>query len=750
LVSLMPQLQLPLFPSGVTHITAELAFMKRDGRVTYFNGQMPVFSHLEKDIRTFKMITAQFCIDGNARQVDIVHAFGVTRISVKRAVKLYREHGPQGFFAEPRRRGAAVLTAPVLAQAQQLFDDGLSVPQVADRIGLKPNTLAKAVRAGRLHHSGPAAPSADDQPASSKSQRSTEDGTAAMGMATSNTLDRVAASLGCLDGVPTSFQPALDVPSGGVLLALPALLASGLLQHTSKYFELPKGYYRLDTIFLLLAFMALARLKSIEALRYCAPGEWGKLLGLDRVPEVRTLRRKIARLSDQDQPTRWGAELSRDWMAAAPEMAGTFYIDGHVRVYHGHQTKLPRHYVARQRLCLRASTDYWVNAMDGQPFLLIHKAVDPGLLKVLEQDIVPGLEAEVPDQPSPAGLDADRLRHRFTLVFDREGYSPAFFLKMKQRRIACVSYHKHPGDDWPADEFVSQPVSLPNGQVVAMKLAERGVFLAGKLWLREIRKLTESGHQTAILATDYRSDLGPVAAAMFARWSQENFFKYMREHYSLDRLADYSTEAIPETTRVVNPAYRQLDGELRKQNGKLSRKLAEFGARTLDGDIDPKNVEQYQRKMAALKEHIAALQQLVGNLKSQRKDIDKHVTIADLPEADRFNRLATETKHLIDTIKMIAYRAETAMASLLRETMAKPDDARSLLRAIYNSEADLVPDEENGTLTLKLHHQASHSADRSIRHLCDELNKTDTVFPGTNLRLVYKPVSSQNHRDPEV
>ena len=91
--------------------------------------------------------------------------------------------------------------------------------------------------------------------------------------------------------------------------------------------------------------------------------------------------------------------MAREWMEAQPESAGTLYIDGHVRVYHGHLTPLPRRYVARQRLCLRGTTDYWVNAMDGQPFFAVTQAADPGLLKVLEEQIVPRLLAEVPGQP---------------------------------------------------------------------------------------------------------------------------------------------------------------------------------------------------------------------------------------------------------------------------------------------------------------------------------------------------------------
>jgi len=151
----MPQMHLPFFPDGVEHITSELAVEKKDGQVTYFNGHMPVFIHAEEDIATFRMITAQFCINGNAKQADISRAFGVTPISVKRAVKLYREKGVSGFYEEPNRRGAAVLTEAVLKQAQGLLDEGLESSEVAEELAVKRNTLDKAIRAGRLHKLSP-------------------------------------------------------------------------------------------------------------------------------------------------------------------------------------------------------------------------------------------------------------------------------------------------------------------------------------------------------------------------------------------------------------------------------------------------------------------------------------------------------------------------------------------------------------------------------------------------------------------
>ena len=563
-----------------------------------------------------------------------------------------------------------------------------------------------------------------------------------MGVGARDVAGRLAASVGELDAVTPDFSPALDVPNGGLLCALPALLAVGLLAGVERHLQLPKGYYGLDSLLLLLAFMALARLESIESLRYSAPGEWGKLLGLDRVPEVRTLREKISRLAQDDRPAQWSAALCERWMAAAPEQAGVLYIDGHVRVYNGSQTQLPRHYVARQRLCLRATTDYWVNAMDGQPFFVVNQVVDPGLIQVIEQQIVPRLEQRLPRQAQRDELDADPLRHRFTLVFDREGYSPEFLQRMKAQHIACLSYHKFPGEDWPAEEFAPAALRLPSGEVVTMDLAERGTRLSNGLWVRELRKRTARAHQTAILCTDYRSAAAPLGLAMFARWSQENFFKYAREHFGLDRLVDYRTEVISDPLRVVNPDYRHLDGQVRSATGKLTRRLATFAAMTLEEPIEPKHVEPFLRRKAALQEEIETLQHELETLKAKRKQTPHHIPVDELPEAARFRQLSTQSKQLVDTIKMIAYRAETAMANSLREHLTRPDEARRLLRALYTTEADLLPDPAAGTLTVRLHHSANAATDQAIEKLCAKLNATETVFPRTNLRLVLKLGSS--------
>ena len=562
-----------------------------------------------------------------------------------------------------------------------------------------------------------------------------------MGNGATRSLERVAAAMGELESAPIEFQATCDVTQGGVLLALPPLLAAGLLRHTPEFYQLPKGFYGLESIFLLLGLMALARIRSLEQLRYQAPGEWGKLLGLDRIPEVRTLRAKLKLLcQDLGRAMRWNAELAKEWINQQNDAELYFYCDGHVRVYHGDQTALPRHYVARERLCLRATTDYWINAMDGQPFLYVNKEVDPGLIATLKQNVIPWLEASVAKTPEQERrLAADARAHWFTIVFDREGYSPELFEQMLKKRIAILTYRKFPQHDWRSEEFTTYSVELAGGEAVTMKLAERGARLSNDLWLREIRKLTDSGHQTSILTTNFQAPMTTLAVSLFARWSQENFFRYMREHYSLDRLIEYGTEPIPDAISVVNPAWRKLDSQIRSKAGQRHRLAAQFGALALSEDPTDSQVQGFQQRKGHLQEEIQVLDLEIDSIKQLRKKTEHHVPVKSLPEEERFTRLRTERKHLIDTLKMIAYRAETSMASLLREHMARgEDDARALLRQIFQTDADLTPDSAASTLTIRLHHLTQAAHDHAIEQMLADLNATQTVFPGTKLTLVFK------------
>jgi hypothetical protein len=495
-------------------------------------------------------------------------------------------------------------------------------------------------------------------------------------------LARYAASLGGITEAALEFECCSDVSFGGVLFSLPALLSNGLLYKSDEYFHLPGGFYGLSNLLIILGFLVLLRVKSLEGVRYMPPGELGKLVGLDRIPEVKTLRQKVSLLSDNGNVGRWQNELSRHWMESSPQLAGYLYVDGHVRVYYGKQTKLPRRYVSRERLCLRGMTDYWINDALGQPFFVVSTALTGGLLYMLREEIVPRLLREVPNQPSKSELEANSALHRFVLLFDREGYSPEFFEEMfLKHRIACITYRKYPGDDWPEREFKEEEVAFKNGERIMMKLAERPLELSKHFWMLEIRRLSDNGHQTAILSSNYKADRGEIAASMFQRWSQENFFKYMMENFGIDRLIEYETQSISETSRVVNPEYRAIEKEIRKRKVSLKNLHAEFGEMTLDIDEDETaRVMKYETQMTELREQIVYEESVIKTLQKQRKATPKHITIAQLSVNEKFSQLATGKKHFIDTIKMVAYRAETAMANIIRPHMVRKDEARKVIR----------------------------------------------------------------------
>jgi hypothetical protein len=742
---------LPLIADGATRINDLISVVRENSQWIYFCGSQPVFHHAENDHHSFRMFTAQLICQGACRQVDIVRAFGVSKNSAIRSVNTYRAGGVKAFYTPRATRGASVLTPAVTAQAQQLLWAGWSRREVAAEVGLKLDTLRKAIQQGRLTEPGPlepeapapgTAPAPPTPTATDKSTRAIEDAAAEMGTACTRPDERVLAAFGLLDGAPTRFETCRDVSFGGVLCALPALAENGLFRHIHVCLAQLRGYYSTLHVIVLLAHMALCRIKTVEQLQYQPPGELGKLSGLDRVPEVRCLRRKLAALSIDDGPQKWAGLLSKDWLEAAPELAGALYVDGHVRLYHGSQTALPRRYVSRQRLCLRGTTDYWVNDALGQPFFAVQRPIDHGLLEALRSDIVPRLLKDVPGQPTEAELEADRYRARFVILFDREGYSPEFFKEMWQtHRIACITYHKYPKDDWPAVEFAEIETTLPGGERVSLPLAERGSWIGDRksgLWVREVRKLTTSGHQVSLISTAFCGSAVRDAAGLFSRWSQENFFGYMMEHFAIDLLNEYRTEEIPETKRpVVNPKWRELDRQKRSVKSKLTHRQARFAALTLHPESDEAARAKWEQQKAELVEAIEQFEKELTDLNSKLKETPSHLAWDALPEAEKFQRLAPSRKQLVDTVKLIAYRAETAMASIVRESLARTDDARSLLRDLFRSEADLVPDVEQQVLRVHVHPMSNPRSNRAIAHLLDHLNAAEFTYPGTNLQLVY-------------
>ncbi len=557
--------------------------------------------------------------------------------------------------------------------------------------------------------------------------------------------------LASVTGVPatTKFHEQADLSRAGVLLALPALLSNGLLTH-SQDFKLEKGYYTEEMIFLCLAFLCLLRVKNINQASSIPSGELGRAMGLDRIPEVKTLRERIARFTEKGDVQKWSEKLSQGWMSANTGLAGALYIDGHVKIYYGHATHMPKRYVSRLRLCMSGSTDYWVNDKTGQPFFVVSEAINSGMIEQIKTSILPRLEKEVPDQPTAEDLLQNPQLHKLMIVCDRECYSVDFFHYLWEKRVAICTYNKNVKDKWPEEDFLEYEMEQEDGTTEKIKLSEKKITLKNKdhenpkeVKCREIRKLSKSGHQTSILTTNWKLDIVAVGFYMFARWCQENFFLYMKQNFDIDGLVSYSKEIISDTKILVNPQYRQMESELKSLNGKLTRQKTLFANTTLkeEGEKGKKLARSITRK-AKILEEIKGLEAEITVKKDKIKQTDRKISFASLPAAEKFSNAINIRKHFLDNIKMIAYRAETAMYNMIKNKLSHPDEGRKLLQMIYTSDADIIPDYQNKTLTVKLHNLNHWNHDKVVSYLCEKLNETETEFPGTNLKIIYTMVST--------
>ena len=643
-------------------------------------------------------------------------------------------------------RKHTVLTEEKIAEIQLLCNKGHNTQDVSEITGIKADTIRKSIKSGRIVLLPEEfSEEQKDTIIITKGDRSVVDDFQGMGKACTNTLERVLSSK---TGFPCNFIFGLhaDLDQAGILLSLPSLLANGLLRYEEDFYP-NSGYYSVSSIFLSLAFLALLRVKTLAQSTTIPAGELGKAMGLDRIPEVKTLRERIALFCLRTDVEAWMQKLSKDWLEQYPELSGVLYIDGHVNIYSGRKTKMPKRFSSRLKLCMSGSTDYWVNDCLGQPFFVVNKVVNTSMIEEIKNEIIPRLDQNVPNQPKNKELIKTPFLHRYMLVFDRECYSPDFFCDLWVERIAICTYNKNVKDKWPEEEFVPYTEVNLAGETEHMELAERGVLLQNKnsnkkIWAREIRKKTSAAHQTSIITTNFTLSTMLIGIYMFARWSQENFFRYVMENFGIDTLVSYFSEKMSDTTILVNPQYRALENQLRTFVSKLNIRKTKFANMVLgEKTIEEKKMKKHLHQKSELNNEIISLEAEINQIKEKKKQIPRKITYAELPESEQFENVINKRKLFLDTVKIIAYRAETAMANIIKKRMSHPDEARVLLKQVYQTDANIYPDYVRKILTVELFRMTYWKDDLIIEELCQTLNETETVFPGTDLTLFYKLVS---------
>jgi hypothetical protein len=512
------------------------------------------------------------------------------------------------------------------------------------------------------------------------------------------------------------------------MFSIPLLVNSGIFRVAkSLYGDIGPAFYGLRTTLLTLLLMALARIKRPEWLKERDPITLGRILGLDRAPEVKTIRRKLTRLASYHRAERLSADLARLRVEQRGQMMGFLYVDGHVRAYHG-KRKIPKTHVARMRLSMPATTDYWVNDQSGDPLFVVTAEANAGMVKML-----PEILKQVGE------LVGDR---RFTIVFDRGGWSPKLFKKLikgtKEKdykdRVDIMTYRKGKCRQVNEKRFHLRRAKL-DGQRVAYRLHDQPVrFLKGTLRLRQVTRLCDDGHQTQVLTSRWDLRDIEVAYRMFNRWRQENFFKYMGEEFLIDALADYQVEPDDPTRTVPNPQRRALDKRIRAARTEVTKFEQAYGAAAADNPEGARpTMRGFKIAYGKLGKQLRNARQQLDDLRRKRRALPQRVEVRDI-SPDAVVKLTTERKHLTNIIKMVAYQAESDLMVLLQPHYARADDeGRTLLHDIFATSADIhVIDNE---LHVTLAPLSSPHRTEAAQSLCVLLNETATVFPGTKLRL---------------
>jgi len=764
--SLLPLQEPP--PDGRTFLNGSVWFVDSDGYRVVFRWHEPLYRVALSDEVHLRLVAVALRQSQLATQEEICRAFGHKISTQARWERQYRKHGIEGLLPRKRTGRRCQLDKSQTGLVRHWFRAGVSNHEMAKRLGVGESTIRRTLK--RLGLTRPQAPLQpllphveEDACAAGVAETETlpdsagveetvaacpSTGTALAVRKTTleeeaelassftldrdphdRSLDRCMARLGLLADAAPLFADAESLPRAGVLLAVPLLVRHGLIEAFARvYHTIGPAFYGLRTIVVTLFLGALLRIKRPEHWKEYRPEDLGAVLGLDRAPEVKTVRRKFSRLAAMGRGKPLMDQLARQRIAQDQDRVAFLYLDGHVREYHG---KFPLFEAkkAQRQVVTPAATDTWVHDAYGEPLLVVTSQINAKLTQVLE----------------PILADVRRLvgdGRRMTVIFDRGGFSPKLFKRLIVSGFDVITYRKGKARNLSAGQFAAQREKI-EGRWHAYRLCDRprvrvGALSAKKegkrrrrraskryLWMREVRVLRDDGRQTSILTN--RQDLSAVMVAyrIFHRWRQENYFKYMEEEFALDALVEYGAEEVSEGTDRRNPQWVRLTRRLSEAKAQAARLQSELGkAAAANDEATRSTMRGFKIAHAELRQQLQKTEARIERLLKQRKKTPKRIPASDM------RTLKTEKKLIADAIKMAAYQVETELLGMLQDHYARADEeGRTLLHAALQSPAQLEVAE--GELRVTIGRQSSPHRTAALAALCEQLDALALPFPGT-------------------
>ncbi|OLT20866.1 hypothetical protein BJF81_15825 [Ornithinimicrobium sp. CNJ-824] len=738
---------LPLAPAGAVEIGAVAALVDEadgSGRV-YVRGEL-AYLWGPGDETGRRLAAVQLRQVKAATGAAIAAGFGIDRETLRLWVRAAESGGTAGLVPKrPGPKGPSKLTPAKIADIRARRKARASLRAIAAAVGVSTDSVRRALATEPDNDQSPVAQEKEAQ-------------AVVLAQPPARTAERVAARAGLLDAAPPVFTPAGRVPLAGLLLSLPALEATGLLGCARGVFgQLPDGFYGLDTMLLEGVFRTLAGAPRAEGAARFAPAELGRVLGMDRAPEVKTIRRKIAQLAAAERaadllaamaahhlhrPTATDGDGEGDGEDGGAQVGLVLYVDGHVRAYTGTK-KIAKTHSARLRFPAPATVETWVSDAAGDPVLVVMATPGASLAGELRA-LLPQLRAAVGDE------------RRVLVGFDRGGWSPALFAHMHEAGFDVLTWRKGATPDVDAEKFSAVTFVDETGREHAWSLADTTVDLptggvneqTGEpetFPMRQVTRLdTKKGttRQVHILTT--RTDLpaAQVVHRMGSRWRQENYFRYARLHLGLDSHDSYAAGPDDPDRSVPNPAkqtaHRQVQAAYaRAEREKARAEAALLAARTPGRGQSEARVSNQAHNAITAPWHTA--QDDLHAARAAHAKIPTRVRLGDLAPGQQV--LDTETKLIHHAIKIAAFNTTTAIARDVRINTGyarAAQEAYTLTRQVLTGPGDILPDPAARILTVRLDPLPTARETAAVAELCKHLTATATTYPGTNLTLHYE------------
>ena len=741
MAGMLTQLPLPLLPAGAAEIAPGVGLVTGDdgGGLVSVHG-LATFAWDGGDEAGRRLAAVQLVRLRAVSQARAAAAFGVDPVTVWRWDQALAAGGVAGLV--PARRGpkrASKLTPGLAARIRELDAAGATLAEIAAAAGVSTFSVRNAL--GRVAARGlPAAAGAAEDSAGLDAGGGEEGPGAAVPVLPDPVPrdgERALARWGLLgEGAVPVFTPGARYPLAGLLLALPALEDTGLLDAAREvYGQLRDGFYGMTATLLTLVFLALAGEPRAEGATRVPPAALGRVLGLDRAPEVKTIRRKLGELASAGKAADLIMALARRHAAARPDTLGFLYVDGHARVYYGTRNVQKTH-VARLKFPAPATMETWVTGQDGDPVFMV--TAEPS------DSLAGELRRLLPDLRAIAGQG-----RRVTVCFDRGGWSPALFADITAAGFDLLTWRKGPAPEAPADTFTTITCADDRGRQHQYDLADTAVTLTihdgprkgQTVSLRQVsrRVPARGGGTRQIHALTSRTDLaaGEVCWRLTSRWREENYFRYARTHFALDALDSHAATPDDPGRKVPNPAKKTAAAQVRR-----AEILAAAAQAQRDASLAALRNPAPGQPVTITNQMINALDAPVQAAYRELEEADKAAaaTPARIPLgalAPDMMRLEAEVKQITHAIRMAAFNAEAALARALDGRYARAgDEAYALIREALTASGDIRPGP--GQLLIQLDPLTAPRRTQALAALCDQLNQAASRYPGTDLVLRYE------------